>query len=203
MRKTLILLAVLAAAVAFWIYQMPTHVVEVTRNHTFTIPEDFVVVRKTLQRDDLMRAILEANGGTILKKQWINGRVEAKKNPDERRRTWILHGTMLAQVVVPDPDGNEMQVDLRQEIAISQNAIDAEVKLDHPLAVGLTNMKQRIQIRPIGPNQTSVSLDLSMKFRRKIPHAYKQFATDRVNEAADKQINQVEPALRELIVKHR
>lgn len=185
------------------LYFTPDYVVETYRQHSFVVDADFASVRRSLRKEDIMERILAANNGEVLEKKWVGGDFHIKHILNKELRTWTLNGKLTAKILVREPGQGEMVVDLRQDLHVTPQVISSKTKLDKPLSIGISDIDEHIEIRPYGLHQTQVEIKLYMRFCRKIPSMYRQYAHDQLNRSADKQIADIEPEFRALVDKYK
>jgi hypothetical protein len=198
-----LMLMVFGAVGGTLLYFTPEYVVETSREHSFVIDADFVSVRRSLRKEDIMERILAANNGEVLEKKWVGGDFHIKHILNRELRTWTLNGKINAKVLIRETGQGEMVVDLKQDLYVTPQLISSKTRLAKPLPVGVSHLDEAIDIRPHGQNQTRVDIRLYMRFCRKIPSLYRQYACEQINRSADKQIADIEQEFRVLVAKYK
>lgn len=171
----------------------PKCTIEAHRETSFVVNKPYQDVTKALITSKVMDCVLQANGAYLLDQQWADKKFAVQRPLSAKHRTWQFGGVATARVMIRDPDAGETVVQLVQEVDASQDRIKIRTILDKPLAVGITDMQQRILIERHGENQTKVSFQLYMKLQRHVPSFAREYANKRVQQAADKQIMVFEP----------
>jgi len=177
---------------------MPDYQVKVYREHSFIINKEFSEVQRAMGKDGVLKKILEANDGEVLEEKWIKKNFHIERPLSKKHRYWHLDGIVMAKILIRDPSG-EMVVDLKQTIHADQKYIRAEIELNRPISIGLTDMNQLVEFKAHGDGQTIVSMKLYMRLSRKVPFFMQDFADKRMHESADKQISHFEPIIRDHI----
>lgn len=174
----------------------PKYTVEARREHAFVVNMPFKDVQAALRRDDMLAKVLEANDGELLDKQVVDKDLYLHRPLSKKHRDWRLHSICLCKIRIRDDRAGDMVVDLKQTLHAVPDYIRVEVELAKPMDVGLSKMDQLIEIKSCGENQTIISMKLYMKLERMVPSFMQKMARDEVHKAADKQIGDFEPILR-------
>lgn len=174
----------------------PNYTVEARREHAFVVNMPFKDVQAALRRDDMLAKVLEANNGELLDKQVLDKDLYLRRPLSKKHRDWRLSSVCLCKIRIRDNRVGDMVVDLKQTLYAVPDYIRVEVELARPMEVGLSKMDQLIEIKSYGESQTIISMKLYMKLDRMVPSFMQKMAHDEVHNAADKQIGDFEPILR-------
>ncbi|MAT73074.1 MAG: hypothetical protein CMJ58_26620 [Planctomycetaceae bacterium] len=192
-----LILAVLAALGAGLAFpgDYPT---EQQAQRTFTLPVDFTVVRKCLVRKDGAKQIITMGGDSeFVSQQWSE--IGAEVNPKEiLNADWRLqlHGTLTVKTL--DDYIGEQVVDLAQDVDITIDKLDSQVKLEKG-AERLADYAMQTVFTRSGDEDTTVELSLRQKIITEAPWWAHGIADRRVKASVEKTLANQEAAIRKFI----
>jgi hypothetical protein len=171
-----------------------------TARRSFTIDEDFTDVRKILVRNDSAKQIVVMGGDSdFVSQHWTagGGELSALDFVDPQWRL-ELHGTL--RVRTKDPYIGAHEINLDQEVRITPDRLDSQVKLVEP-GERLKRYDMTTTFSRDG-GQSRIDLELTQEILTDAPWFAHGIADRRVLESAEKTLSNQEAAIRQLISEH-
>jgi hypothetical protein len=206
------LLAVVAATVVGGLIVGGTYETQQTATRSFTLDQNFTVVRKILVRRDGAKQLVTMGGGSVFRDQkWsdMGGEIDSVKliGSDWRLE---LHGVL--QVTTRDDYVGDQDIDLAQDVTITPDKLHSQVKLTKPAErlrdYQMTTHFDRADSVPLinaGPDvvssqpATRVTLKLTQKILTSAPWFAHGVADRRVKASVERTLANQEAAIRKLV----
>lgn len=195
MFKTIITISVLFILCTIGYFCIPKYNIEVCRRKQVILEKDFVSIRKALSQGKFEEQILQANNAIMIQKSWTDKNFQIQRLIG-KDKYWEFSGTLYAQVQV-ESQGKPMVVELQHDVLVSTTKIELEATLIRPLEIGVTDLRQKIFMKPIG-HKTLVQIEVAMKLHRFVPFFMHEYAKQALMKAADNSANIIESAIKDL-----
>lgn len=182
--------------ILLWYFCLPKYTVEVCRRRQFVVDRDFVSMRKSLSQGHFEEEILRANNATVIQKSWINTGIHVER-PLQKDRYWEFSGVLQAKVGVNDSKNGQMTVDLQHKVLVASEQINLETTLIRPLEVGVTDLRQKIHMKPYG-NKTFIKVEVAMRLHRFVPYFMQRYARESLMKAVDRSADTFEVVIKNL-----
>lgn len=178
---------------------------EQTATRSFTLDQNFTVVRKILVRKDGAKQLVTMGGGSVFRDQkWnqVGGDVESLKLLDPQW-TLVLHGVL--QVTTQDDYIGQQDIDLLQDVRITPDLLDSAVKLAKPAErlrdYQMTTHFERDESTG-APGTTRVELKLTQRILTRAPWFAHGIADRRVKASVERTLANQEAAIRRLVAEN-
>lgn len=191
-------LAVLLAAVIVLMVRGGQYETEQSATLSFTMPENFTVVRKILVRRDGAQQLVAMGGSEFLSQSWsqAGGEVESLQLLDPK---WRLQLRGVLRVRTNDDYIGQQEIGLAQEVTITPDLLHSQVALQEP-AERLRDYRMTTHFdRDDATGTTRVELTLAQRILTHAPWFAHGIADRRVRESVERTLARQQEAIRRLI----
>jgi hypothetical protein len=193
------LAAFVAMAVVGGVFVRGEYETEQTATRSFTIDQNFTVVRKILVRRDGAKQLVTMGGGSVFRDQkWsdVGGEIDSVKliGSDWRLE---LHGVL--QVTTRDDYVGDQDIDLAQDVEITPDKLHSQVNLTKP-AQRLRDYQMTTHFdRDAADSGTRIELVLTERILTDAPWFAHGIADRRVRASVERTLANQEAAIRKLV----
>jgi hypothetical protein len=170
---------------------------EQSATRSFTIDQDFTVVRKILVRKDGAQQLVVMGGGSKFRDQtWDEATAELDPLPLPPDWRVELHGVLA--VTTQDDYVGEQDIDLKQDVTITPDELHSVVDLAEP-AERLRGYRMTTHFERGASGETRVELELSQTILTDAPWLAHGVADRRVRTSVERTLANQEAAIRRLV----
>lgn len=174
----------------------------VSFNHSFTLNEEYHVVRNAIIRGNSLRTIVESNNGKLLKDEWLDFKISILKIKPPRQ--WEVFGRGRFFVEYNDSHIGREVVEMNQEVIVSEDEILVNVALSEP-GKRLKQYKTVMQIKKIDQGKTEISTNIEIGVKVFAPKLFikKEKLNYLLQKAATNNLKNSESVLRKIVDQNR
>ena len=197
MNKIAITLVILFTLITFFCFYglTPNYIIQIHREHSFVVDQNFTNVRLALFKRDLLKEILISHKAELIEQHYIKKEFSIKKI-SHPLQTWRYHAVIIAKARLQEPAKENLGI--RCKIWAEPECIHSIASLEHPLKIGITKWDETIHFSPYG-EKTLIQIKLDVELCRVVPRNWRQYAWNEVSTTADDTIVNFEKAIRDLL----
>ncbi len=177
--------------------------IAVSHSLEFKVPETFARVRAVLVRKDATKAILEHRGMRLLNVQLRSAQLDTSQDDRPLINALLgqsqseLNAEKLVTVEVTDSHAGTAELQLLQIAEAGPEKLDVVTQATHPQG-NIQRYETHLLATPTG-TQTSMSLDLVMEIRIRVPWLFTWRAQSEADWSAEQQLQEQRVSLTQLI----
>lgn len=193
-------ITILALALGLFVIFKRGYVAEQTAALSFSIDQDFTVVRKVLVRKDGAKQIISMGGASeFVDQAWSD--IDLGFDSFRLQKDWRinLEGTLTVRTL-DDYIGRQV-IELAQQVEVTEDLVDSNVKLVEGTDK-LLDYAMRTKFARNEAGTTQVDLELRQKIHTAAPFFAASIANKRVRESAELMLSNQEQAIRQFIAEH-
>lgn len=198
MKNFIIGIFLFIAILGTMVYFSPRYVVKAYKEESFLMEREFLEFRNSIAQSRFQEEIMEANNATLVSSNWSRADLILER-PLQPDRYWAFNGVLNAKVAIKHPSMGQIVVDLNQKICVAKDEITIFAELNKPLDVGVTDLKQKISIKPEG-QKTRVFLNIEIELSLPIPNPLKTYVNTKLEDEATHSLEDLKLALKNVPV---